>query len=375
MNTVYFPIMKALTAEFSALAELKPDSADQVIPLFELPGVPNRKAYRESSTPITEFIGDTSESIGELWAGKYVMFDAYHWSPTETTEHGEHIIPYAYEALNFWGVKAVPVVGYDRWGVQEYELALQSISRKHKGKFCIRLDHTAFEDSAEPEFFQENLDEIISLLELQPSNCHVVLDFEDVTSTAVIDLMSKFESLFNLIAGYGFMSYSIAGCSLPKTINIAVKKPNTCGVVLRKEMLLWRNARQLFPNIPIYFGDYGVRGPGTNEGVRNKHTNGKIRYTIDKEYYIARGQSISMPPKGEQMWELANKIIMSGHYLGPDFSWGDSEILRCSNRKFKGNAGQWIAIDTNHHLTYVVAEVTEFERTMAARTIASEGKE
>lgn len=372
MNTTYFPILKALTAEFKALENTKPGNASQIIPLFELPKVPDRKKYRESSTPITEFIDDTSEEIGRLWAGKFAMFDAYHWSPTATTEHGEHIIPYTYNALNFMGVEAVPVVGYDRWGMLEYQMALQSVARVHKGKFCIRLDHTAFEDSAEPDFFQENLDEILSLLELDPANCHVILDFEDVTPLGAIDLLGKFESLFNLISGYGFMSFSIAGCSLPKTINEAVKKPNTCGVVLRKEMLLWRSARQRYPRFPIYFGDYGVRGPSTNEGVPSKHTNGKIRHTIDKEYFVARGQSISKPPKGEQMWELAQKVVNSVHYLGAQFSWGDSEILRCSNKKFKGNAGQWIAIDTNHHLAYVVAEITEFERTITARTATVE---
>lgn len=375
MNTTYFPIMKALMAEFTALKNIKSDNADRIIPLFEFPGVPDRKAYRESSTPVTEFINDTSGAIAQLWAGKFMMFDAYHWSPTATTEHGEHIISYAYEALSSKNLKVVPVVGYDRWGVQEYQLAIQSISRKHKGKFCIRLDHTAFEDSAEPEFFQENLDEIIDFLELNPSSCHVILDFEDVTALSITELMIRFESLFKLVAGYGFMSYSTAGCSLPKTINEAVKDPNTCGVVLRKEMLLWRSVRQQLPNMPIYFGDYGVRGPGTNEGVYSKHINGKIRYTIDKEYYIARGHSISQPPKGEQMWELAHKIIISGHYLGPDFSWGDSEILQCSNKKFKGNAGQWIAIDTNHHLMYVVVEVAEFERTLVARATSKEREE
>lgn len=367
MNTTYFPILKALPAEFTSLKKTKPVNAKHIIPMFELPKVPDRKKYRESSTPITEFIDDTSEEIGRLWAGKDAMFDAWHWSPTATNEHGEHVISYAYHSLESMGVQVVPVVGYDRWGVLEYKMALKSVARTHKGKFCIRLDHSAFEDSAEPDFLQENLDEILSLLELDPANCHVILDFEDVTPYGASDLIGEFESLFNLISVYGFMSYSIAGCSLPKTINKAVKKPNTCGVVLRKEMLLWRDARKRFPRFPIYFGDYGVRGPNTNEGVRSKNTNGKIRYTVDKEYFVARGQSISMPPKGEQMWALAQKIIDSDHYLGAEFSWGDSEILRCSNKKFKGNAGQWIAIDTNHHLAYVIAEIAEFERVTAAR--------
>lgn len=88
MNTTYFPILKALTAEFTALEKTKPGNANQIIPLFEIPKVPDRKKYRESSTPVTDFIDDTSEEIGRLWAGKYAMFDAYHWRPTATTENG-----------------------------------------------------------------------------------------------------------------------------------------------------------------------------------------------------------------------------------------------------------------------------------------------
>ena len=370
MNAIYFPIFKALTAEFAALENIKPHDANRIVPIFELPIVPDRKKYRESSTPITDFIDDAGEKIGQLRSDKYAMFDAYQWNPAATNEHGEHIIAYMHNILKSNGVKAIPIVGYDRWDVLEYKLALQSITRSHRENVCIRLDQTAFEDSSEPDFFQGNLNEILSVLDLDPAKCHIVLDFGDVTPFGAIDLLVKFESLLNLISDYFFKSYSVAGCSLPKTINEAVKTPNTCGVILRKEMLLWQSLRHRFPNLPICFGDYGVRGPNTNEGVRNRHTNGKIRYTIEKEYYIARGQSLSKPPKGEQMWELAQQIMSSSYYLGPNFSWGDSEILRCANKEIKGNAWQWIAIDTSHHLAFVVGEIIEFEKDSAARAVA-----
>ncbi len=367
MNTTYFPILKALAAEFSALENAKSKHADRLVPVFEIPKVPDTKKYNQSSTPKAEFIHDVCQGIGGIWEGKAAMFDIYQWDPAEVIESGEHVASHVYNSLKSVGVEIIPVVGYDRWSVQDYQLALKSVSRGHAGIFCIRLDHIAFEDSAEPDFFQENLEDILNVLELSPKNCHLILDFEDVTPIAVIDLLSKFETLFALVTSYGFMSYSIAGCSLPKAINEAVKKPNTCGTVLRKEMLLWKGAREIFPKMPIFFGDYGVRGPNSNQGVPSPHTNGKIRYTIDQEYFIARGQSNQLPPKGEQMWRLAQIIVNSVHYLGPQFSWGDKEIMRCSNKEFKGNAGQWIAIDTSHHLAHVVVEVAEFERNIIAQ--------
>jgi hypothetical protein len=65
--------------------------------------------------------------------------------------------------------------------------------------------------------------------------------------------------------------------------------------------------------------------------------------------------------KGEQMWDLAAKVVQSQHYLGPEFSWGDKRILDCSDKKTKGHHSQWISNDTSHHLAYVLAEVENFE--------------
>ena len=62
------------------------------------------------------------------------------------------------------------------------------------------------------------------------------------------------------------------------------------------------------------------------------------------------------------MYKLAQTLIESSHYMGEPFSWGDWRIAECGREKFKGAAAQWITIDTSHHLTYVVAEVEEFER-------------
>jgi hypothetical protein len=62
------------------------------------------------------------------------------------------------------------------------------------------------------------------------------------------------------------------------------------------------------------------------------------------------------------MYGLAETVVRSEHFLGDGFSWGDSQIVLCSRQRALGNLGRWIAIDTNHHLTFVVHEVEEFER-------------
>ena len=132
-------------------------------------------------------------------------------------------------------------------------------------------------------------------------------------------------------------------------------------------MLLWQMLRTQYPHINWLFGDYGVRSPNTGEDVISPHTNGKIRHTIDKHFFIVRGHSVQIGAKGGQMYDLAKKLVESPHYLNPEFSWGDSQIFQCSlGQGTPGNSTTWIAIDTSHHIAYSVAEVMEFEKSVTA---------
>jgi hypothetical protein len=57
--------------------------------------------------------------------------------------------------------------------------------------------------------------------------------------------------------------------------------------------------------------------------------------------------------------------------MGSEFNWGDREVIRCALRQlrgkkvFVGNQSDWIAIDTNHHVTWVGQEVEELVMRMA----------
>lgn len=372
MKPIYFPILKAKDAEFDALKNASESINKSIIPLFELPRFnPSLKKYQDDTQPKTTFLSELSEKIGSLRSGMFAMFDSYHWqNPGDKVETGEHHLSYFFNALNSAGVKAVPVVGYDRWDDQEYRIALRLVSSMHIGKFCIRLDRFAFDDVSDPEHFHERLSEIIDYLGLNPSDCHVVLDLEDISILPLVESLEKFDTLFAEISGYGFSSYSVAGCSLPSSIDKVVKERDSCGSVMRGELLVWKGARKQYPAHNIYFGDYGVRGPSTSEtGFGN--TNAKIRYTVDDSFYIVRGHVIRKPIGGRQHCVLAEKLIKSGYYLGPNFSWGDGQIQRCANGELGGAPATWIKIDTSHHLAHVVAEVAEFERAISARPVSS----
>ncbi|BAN51106.1 beta family protein [Metapseudomonas resinovorans] len=370
MTPRYVPLLKALDSECQAIVKMGKSVADSICPLFEVPrigkNITEAKRFEGCTQLKMAYLNEITDRIAITWKDRPAMVDAYQWQPGDTVESGEHIVQYMYGRLASLGVDVIPVIGYDRWDNQAYRLAVQKLDPVKISKSCIRLDAQALEDSEEPDFFEENIESILDGLALEPAKCSILIDFGDATGWSVEGMIEKTEAMLAILEKYGFKYIVTAGCSLPKSIDLAVKKPDTTGIIPRKEMLLWQAMRQSHPKSRIVYGDYGVRGPTSNEGVRNPHANGKIRHTIDKHFFIVRGHSMKLPGKGQQMWGLAKTVVDSQHYMGEEFSWGDKRIYECSQKKCMGGHPQWITNDTSHHLAYAVAEVHNFELSVMA---------
>lgn len=366
MKAKYLPIFKAKAGEFKAIANATASQARCMLPLFEVSrigkSVREAKRFKGCKELTCAYLDEVAEDIAKIRTGKTALIDAFQWAADACTETGEHVIPYIHAQLQAHGVETVPVIGYDRWDSHSYQEAIQNIKLASSGYYCLRLDSHAIEDASEPEYFDERISEILDTLDLEPKRCGVLIDFGDVTALSVEKLLDQAEAVMEVVGTKEFKFFSTAACSLPPTIDAAVKKHNTTGFVARKEMLLWQALRSSYPKIKWLFGDYGVRGPNSAEDVITPDANGKIRHTVSKKYFVTRGQSIRTGDKGKQMHRLAKAVTESEHYMGEGFSWGDAQILACSRFLMgPGNSTSWIAIDTNHHIAWVVAEIEEFE--------------
>lgn len=369
IRTVHTSILRANKGELEALVNLDARTVGKVSPLFEITplteAIRQDRAYmRKTTTPVLTYLNRKLDPIAEGWGTRRAMVDGFQWAPDAHVETGDHLIAYMVSRLRSLGVDVVPVIGYDRWDSTAYRLGIKGIVPRSDGTWCLRLDRSAVEDAAEPEYFRGRVADIVEELELQPEKCFVILDFADISSDATpLELLVS--SALNVIGGletFHFDHYVTVGCSLPPTINLAVSKRDAVGAVLRKEMLLWQTLRLEYPQIRIESGDYGVRGPTTTEQP-SKYTNGKIRHTVKQQTFVARGHPFRDDGgRYVQMHGLAATVVRSTHFLGGNFSWGDDQIVLCSRFQALGALSRWIAIDTNHHLTFVVQEVEEFER-------------
>ncbi|BCT66547.1 beta family protein [Nitrosospira sp. NRS527] len=365
MNLIYVPMLKALDAETEALKNLSSRTWEKIIPFFDIPRIPKkekRPKYLGTSSPNMIFLDKALSRIGSVCAGRMAMIDAYHWLGDASVETGEAVIPYIINQALARGVIAIPVIGYDRWDVESYKVALLGVNFSAAPLTCLRLDLTAIEDSLEPDLFLENIEAMLSDIDVQPSKCAVLIDFGDAFHSKVDDLFSSAQRVINLLGKYDFKFLITSASTLPNTIDKAVPQKDSTARIRRKEMSLWKKVRQSgsAKRFNVIYGDYVIRGPHSNEGVPNPNANVKIRYTIDDHFYIARGHSVSEPDKFSQLFVLAEKIVNSGFYLSEKFSWGDEMIGEALKGKTTKTHAFWISVDTCHHLTYVVAEVEQF---------------
>ncbi|MGJ0489620.1 beta family protein [Methylobacter sp.] len=388
MNPIYVPILKAKEGEFEALIHLSERANNQVIPWFDVPPLDERTritSETNSEPAVESYLNKKALGIADAWLGKPIFYeskpifmDLPRWAPNAQTESGEHVIPYFRNRLEHLGVIVNPVVKYDVWDDPVYVNAFKSIRLENGQSFCIRLTmdvDTVADIKADPDYVSERLSDIVRQLKIDPVKTYLLIDFGDISSQAdyIEEIIDKAKQAFFLARESGFSQIMLAGSSLPTSISLAVKKQNDTALVLRKEMKVWKTLLSENQSQNIIFADYGVRSPNSNDGsMFSPNTNGKIRYTIDNQYFIVRGYPLNVGLKYHQSHGLAQIVINSEHYLDQKFSWGDKQVSLYSNPEYKsGNPQAWIAIDTNHHIETVLMEILEFRHQLIAKKARS----
>lgn len=360
MRILYVPLMAAKQGEFTALTNLQASISEKTMPLFELPAQkPGMKVFEKS-------ICGTAARAGKAWHGRPAFLDISKWSPNARTESGIHVLEYAFSQFISNGIPTHPVVGYDRWDDPAYSQALKNIRTMRPVTPCIRLDREAIQDDMlDVPYFSERMNDIMASLVVSPSNCYALVDFGDVSTISVPDLIEDAENALGVLRSLGFGTVIFAGGSMPAAVNQAVETPDAVGCIPRIEMLAWKAIYSESQDRNIIFGDYLIRNPNAADSVIAPHANAKIRYTIDNQFFIVRGHSKQLDSLTIQHKELSAKLVGSAHYMTPTFSWGDGEVLNCSTGiKEIREPTTMIAVDTNHHISAVILEVFEHQQTV-----------
>ncbi|MNL19526.1 hypothetical protein D3C87_1407320 [compost metagenome] len=106
------------------------------------------------------------------------------------------------------------------------------------------------------------------------------------------------------------------------------------------------------------FGDYSIESPSfLSLDMRKMKPAGKIVYTTDDSWLVPKGGAFR--GNEAQMIGHCKAIISSGKYSTSSFSKGDERIDETANKLNNcGNLTTWKWVGVNHHITFVVRQLS-----------------
>ncbi|VXB02189.1 beta family protein [Chryseobacterium sp. 8AT] len=347
-NKIYMPILKGKKGEFDALKTLEHDVKSLILPLIEVPSIPWDYVNDRENSTIEKQIVSTVKSITTVWNDNYeILVDTKNLD--ERFDGNKATINTLMEGLIEEKFKPIPVIHINTSSDLLEELVYQE-------NICIRVN---FEDQEDFDINEEiaritetigcDLSKVILLLDMNyllPQNIHMA----QVSSKALINSINNLEQ---------FKDFYFASTSFP--MNLSSCKTNSTTQIDRIEVVLNKyfiqQAEKLI-RIPK-FSDYVISNPDIEEMDPRLMTIGaSIRYTTENSWYIFKGASIKKHGS-EQYYELSRNIANSGIFSGENFSWGDKQINNKANDiGGPGNSTTWRQIGTNHHITFVVNQIS-----------------
>lgn len=347
----YVPILKWREGQYIALERLKAKIKEQLCPLLVIPPVEfDFEEWRPKKT-VEEHIAPFPDRYLKKWGKNKAFIDLHDSLYSEFMSDGRHILHYVFEELNEKDCRPVPVVKISNdaayWGI------IKSIISTQKLGAAFRLNLADLMQPSANSVISKKID----FLKVERTEIDLILDLEQpesfepytVFANAIKVALSRISQLQE------FRSLIIAG------VSIEMPGPRSTVEVTRHEWMLYQELITIFSSIRTpTFGDYTIESPEfIQEDMRRLNPAGKIIYTTDNSWYISKGTKF----RGNegQMTDHCRNVVNSGFYQGSSYSFGDKRIMDTLNGiENNGNLGTWKKVGVNHHITFIVDQLSKF---------------
>lgn len=347
---LYSPIVKGKLNDIKALGMISSAARALTKPVIEAMPLPKGDDIDKHLYKLAHYLVK-HVPLGEVY------LDFYGLLPGQRVADGRDATVAGFQLLKALGRTVTPVYGFGR--DDSLWRHLVPIVESNAQGFCFRVDVDDLDDMAEDTW--AHILERGAELGLRPNQIDLMIDLRDVTKFDLDELQGIVDDFFAINPNLrGFRSVILAGSSALKTVAEIPK--DGVGHVARRELALWsRVQREIVPDLPLVFGDYGVIHPEFSDQGPNKNVNAKIRYTDRGRIIYFRGHGLLRPVKDfAQYRALAAQVRESSAYLGPQFSYGDSYIdAVADSNTTAGNLSTWVLADVNHHLEYTTMQMSK----------------
>lgn len=329
IKPTYVPIMKWKQGEQGALKELSTSVKDAIIPLIEI-------------TP--DFNEDKLLSTMKSWENRTFYFDVVPDCYDTDTEIYFRIL----KQLNPEFV--IPVLCLD----DSLEIIESAAELSNLG-FALRITTNDI----------DNIDEAISVIigKFKAENIDLILDMKFITAENVREKFTVLKSMLSDIPNIdSFRNIILASSSFPETLSDIEKYH--CANIDRLDWSFWLKSVDKLNekyDIKLIYSDYCIANPKYVSFIPGMSPSFNIRYTSDEYFVVLKGNTIK---KGgldsENISELSKEIIDLEAFSGENYSWGDNYIYTRATADVDsyGNLGTWRKVGTNHHITFVIDQLS-----------------
>lgn len=350
----YVPILKWKAAERMALEKLDAEEKKSTSPLIQLvmPQPKRPKPGEKEKTPeeqLEEVTIKFKEKISEIpheilgsWGNTPVFVDvSLIYTPSLRMESLKRILTDG----KYLGLFLIPVINLS--SDHEFKKVAGSLARKNHHGLCLRLVYTDFNN---PEKLVEDIQSFLATVNLPEKDVDLLVDLKTRGDEvpALIDLVHKIPNLLK------WRTFTLASGAFPIDLRDCEIGEN---FIDRSD---WKNWMSLIKSKKVKrspsFSDYTIQYPIYKESLFFFSPSASIRYTLDDQWLVMRGQ------KGKPAQYLANAQLLSKHsqFFGASFSFGDTFIMEkgkdLKSRK-TGNATNWLVAGINHHLACTIYQI------------------
>lgn len=327
---MYIPITKAKQGDLDALRHLNPEILSGTKPLIQIPQTPS-----EVDTIITRI----NAALASKSATVYLDFGS-----VSNTENSLDYIQRIFNGIDS-SIRIIPVL-YSNTSAEKLQIYAPFIANNGT---CLRVKGLYGNNNTANEILT-----IINSFELIQSNVDVLLDYEYVNTRNIDDVANDCIHTVAALAGAGYRSLGIASGSFME--NLGSITADTVHEFPRTEHELYERVKNHL-EIDVFFSDYGNQHPLPGDVDINFAPSCSIKYTSDNSYVVFRGQQPGKVARGSaQYFDKVRLLVEHDCYDGPEFSWADRNIFEraeTTDERHPGNAGTWVTITMNRHITKV----------------------
>jgi len=336
----YVPVLKVKRGERKALQRISSTYHSRITPLLEIVRRTSGKTLHKHLDTAFADLADTVRPYPRC------LLDS-----RELVADGQAGADEVFRRASAEGIVFTPVTGLSR----TVDL-IPTLANRANG-LALRLTRNEFEQGS----LNRRINDFLSTHGLTPDEIDLIIDLGGVESLIAEGIEALTDAFMAEVPDHqSWRTFTISACSFP--LSMGVVQRNSEAFVERSDWVAWKNnlyqRRNSLQRLPT-FSDCAIQRP---EGVEDfdpvkMQVSASIRYTLEEEWLLMKGQSTRLKRPGEQFPALARKLVhgsLRARFYGVTHCDGCRLMKAAADGEPGfGSAEAWRQLGTIHHVSVV----------------------